>query len=138
MKNLIKGNFNNKTTRSNTIDKIAIKLWPPKMDDSNYWQLECRILFNSLSLMLLDLDNKRFTFSEVNRIIITESDFSGYLKTTLNALGDDLDPITVQGFKRMLQKSKKEQASVLATLKSGLPLNNDAIVNPLIDLEKRK
>jgi len=119
----------NKITRIDGIDKITKKLWPPETDKGEIWQPEARTLFTSLALLLIDLKSTRFTLGEINRLILETVDFDEYLTSIIETYNDQLDPICIRGINGFLQKAPKEQSGVLSSIKAGLELWN----NPLID-----
>lgn len=123
----------NPLTRISDIKNITELLWPTSEDKGEIWQPGARSLFVALVLYMMDTQ-RVLTFGNLMREVKLVPDFAEHIENILDLHFDDasmikLDPVTVQNFTAFLQQASKEQSGVLSSIKSGLEMWEDPILD---------
>ncbi|MDH5327704.1 MAG: type IV secretory system conjugative DNA transfer family protein [Gammaproteobacteria bacterium] len=115
-------------TRINDVQKIAYILWPRHNDKGDIWNPSARSLFIATVLLQFDRVPGDTCIGDVLRFFNSATDIVGTIEEIVD-VDHDLDSSCLRGFRGFLQKSEKERSGVLSSLRAGLELWE----NPLVD-----
>lgn len=120
--------------RIGDLKDFASLLWPSDSDKGEIWQPGARSIFVAMALDMLDSQAEAFTVGNILRQIKTTPDMPKYIEGLIKRHFNESDPytqdaLTLQNFTAFLQQASKEQSGLLSTIKSGLELWEDPIID---------
>lgn len=121
--------------RIGDLKDFASLLWPSDSDKGEIWQPGARSIFVAIALEILDNQSVAFTVGNILRKIKTTPNMAEYIEGLVarhfdqEDSGYSLDALALQNFTSFLQQANKEQSGLLSTIKSGLELWEDPIID---------